>query len=280
MKRVLVVGENSYIGQAFAAFAKNKFALKIVSSRNEAWKDSRFANYDCVLHCAGIAHRTSSNEETEARYYEVNCDLAVAVAQQAKAEGVGQFIFLSSASVYGSGYSAITSDAVPLPDNFYGMSKLKAEQELARLASGDFKLCIVRPPMVYGRDCKGNFPKLAKLAKRAPLFPDYPNQRSMIYIENLCSFIGILIDNGKEGLFLPQNHEYVNTTELVKLIAKCYGRSMPTTKIFNPLIGLLSKRITVLGKLFGDLYYGKQGDEETYNIVDFTESVRRAVTEE
>ncbi|MDR0221475.1 MAG: NAD-dependent epimerase/dehydratase family protein [Lachnospiraceae bacterium] len=276
MKKVLVVGENSYIGQAFAAFAHDKYEVKMVSSRNEAWKNTSFAGYDCVLHCAGIAH-ASRNPQMEALYYQVNCDLAVAVAGQAKAEGARQFILLSSILVYGSQHSEIDDDTVPKPDDFYGLSKLKAEQELAKLASDDFQLCLVRPPMVYGQGCKGNFPRLAKLAKRIPFFPDYPNKRSMIYIENLCCFLDNIIDKGNGGIYKPQNKEYVNTSELVKCMAACYGRRMRTTKFFNPCIRLLAKRMTVLGKLFGDLYYSRQGDEDSYNVVDFADSIKKTI---
>jgi UDP-glucose 4-epimerase len=277
MKKVLVIGENSYIGRAFAAFAKDKQEVKMVSSRNDVWKEKSFAAYDCVLHCAGIAH-ASRKPQMEALYYQVNCELALAVAKQAKAEKVRQFIFLSSILVYGSNHSEINSETLPQPDDFYGRSKLKAEQELAKLASDDFKLCIIRIPMVYGRDCKGNFPRLAKLAKKTPLFPNYPNKRSMIYIENLCCFVSDLIDNNAEGIFRPQNKEYVNTSELVRCLADCHGRRLLTTSFFNPLIRLLAKKMTVFSKLFGDLYYDKQGDEEKYNIVDFTASIKRTIT--
>lgn len=279
MKRVLVVGENSYIGKSFAAFAKDKYDVSMVGSRNDAWKDRDFTGYDSILHCAGLAH-ASRDPRMETLYYQVNCDLAVAVAKKAKAEKVGQFIFLSSILVYGSHPSEIDSDTLPKPDDFYGLSKLKAEQELAKLADGDFKLCLVRPPMVYGPGCKGNFPKLAQLAKKTPLFPAYPNRRSMIYIDNLCCYLSHLLDRNAEGVGCPQNSEYVNTSELVKLLAAGQGKRVRTTKLFNPVIQPLAKRLSVFSKLFGDLYYRKQGNEETYNVVDFSDSIKLTITRE
>jgi UDP-glucose 4-epimerase len=206
--------------------------------------------------------------------------LAVAVAERAKADKVGQFVFLSSILVYGSNHAEIDNQTAPGPDDFYGMSKLKAEQELEKLADDDFKLCLVRPPMVYGPGCKGNFPRLAKLAKRTPLFPDYPNRRSMIYIENLCCFISNLFDSGSGGIYQPQNKEYVNTTELVKRLAMCYDKRMLTTRFFNPTIRLLVRHVSVFSKLFGDLYYHQQGDEATYNIVGFADSIKQTITGE
>jgi UDP-glucose 4-epimerase len=276
MKKVLVIGDDSYIGMSFEAFAKDKFGIKMVSSRNGAWKDVDFSGYDSVLHCAGIAH-ISRDPKMKSLYYEVNCDLTVNVALKAKESNVRQFVFLSSMLVYGSRNTEIDKETIPNPDNFYGGSKLKAEQGLQKLADSNLKLCVIRPPMVYGKRCKGNFPRLVKLARKMPLFPDYPNKRSMIFIDNLCNFICGLIDNKNDGVFLPQNSEYVCTTELVRAIRKCYGKWLRTTKVFNPAIRFLVKRMSVFNKVFGDLCYVKQGNEGEFEVVGFEESVKRSI---
>ena len=272
MKRVIVIGDDSYIGKSFEETAKDRYEIKMVSSRNDAWREVDFTGYDSILHCAGIAH-VKQSKEMESLYYEINCDLAVDVAEKAKNEGVRQFIFLSSMAIYGTAKSEIDINIMPNPNkgDFYGGSKLKAEQELQRLVDDNFILCIVRPPMVYGKGCKGNFQKLVKLVKICPIFPDYPNKRSMIYIDNLCSFFCSLIDSEDSGVFLPQNSKYVNTTQLVRNIK---GGRVITTRLFNPLIQLLVKRVSTFDKLFGDLYYVKQGDEDDFNIVEFEESVK------
>jgi UDP-glucose 4-epimerase len=272
MKRVLIIGKNSYIGRSFKDFAENKFNIKIISSRNGEWKNEDFTGYDSILHCAGIAHVTH-NPKMESLYYKINCDLPVETAEKAKSEGVRQFIFLSSILVYGSRNSQIDSETLPNPDNFYGGSKLKAEQTLKKLETKDFKLCTVRLPMVYGKGCKGNFPKLLKLAEITPIFPDYQNKRSIIYIDNLCEFLCGLVDGESNGVFLPHNKKYMNTTELVKFIKSHDSKRVIITKLLNPAINLLMKRVSVFEKLFGDLYYAKQGNENNYNIVEFEESV-------
>jgi UDP-glucose 4-epimerase len=279
MKKVLVIGDNSYIGMSFEAYARDKLEIKMVSSRNNAWRDVDFTGYDSVLHCAGIAH-VKATKENEKLYYEINRDLAVDVAKKAKIEGVEQFVFLSSLYIYIYIYSSISeidSETPPNAGSVYGKSKLEAEQELQKLIDDNFKLCIIRPPMVYGKGCKGNFPKLVKLVKKTHVFPNFPNKRSMIYIENLCSFICGLIDDEKEGVFLPQNKEYVCTTELVRSIRECYGKRLKTMKLFNPVIRFFSKRMSVFNKLFGDLYYIKQGNENEYCVVGFEESIRRSL---
>ena len=272
MKKVLVIGKNSYIGKSFEWFTKYRYEIKMISSRGDTWKSVDFADYDSILNCAGIAH-IKAKKNMESLYYMVNCDLAVDIAEKAKRENAKQYIFLSSMAVYGTAVTEIDKDTLPNPNKggFYGGSKLKAEQELQKFADDNFKLCIVRPPMVYGKGGKGNFPKLVKLAKVMPIFPDYPNKRSMIYIDNLCKFLCSLIDNKNEGLFLPQNKEYVSTTELVRCIAECYGKRIVVTKLFNPLIRALMKRLVVLEKLFGDLCYVDVGNN--FDVVGFEESV-------
>ena len=276
MKKILIIGENSYIGSSFEAFAKDKYDIQVVSSLNDIWKSVDFTAYDSVLHCAGIVH-VKQNRKVESLYYKINCDLAVAVADKAKRENVKQFIFLSSMAVYGTAVTEIDKDTLPKPNkgDFYGNSKCKAEQELQKLADDNFKLCIVRPPMVYGKGCKGNFPRLVKLAKMTPIFPDYPNKRSMIYIDNLCKFFCELVDNNSNGIFLPQNKEYVRTTELVRCVAERYGKRIVMTKLFNPLIRVLVKRVSVLEKLFGDLCYKQEGN--TNDVVGFEEGVKKSI---
>ncbi|MCL2637211.1 MAG: NAD-dependent epimerase/dehydratase family protein [Oscillospiraceae bacterium] len=278
MKKILIIGDDSYIGMSFEAFARDKLEIKMVSSRNGAWREVDFRGFDSVLHCAGIAH-VKQKKKMQSLYYEINCDLAVDVAQKAKTDGAKKFVFLSTMAVYNTSASEINQDTLPNPNqkDFYGSSKFKAEQEIQKLACDNFKLCIIRPPMVYGEGCKGNFPKLVKLARKTPLFPNYPNKRSMIYIDNLCSFICGLIEDESDGIFLPQNGEYVNTTELVRAVRACYGKRLRTTKIFNPMIRFLSKRVSVFNKLFGNLSYIQSGNESGYNVIEFKDSIKKSI---
>ena len=264
MKKILIVGENSYIGRSFENFAKDKYEINIISSRNGLWRSVDFTGYDSILYCAGIAH-VKQKKRMQSLYYKINCDLTVEIFSKTQNSGVKQFIFLSSA--------AVLTEAKR--NDFYGGSKLKAEQELQKsVDGGGLNLCIVRPPMVYGKGCKGNFPKLVKLAKIMPVFPDYPNKRSMIYIINLCNFLCGLIDNNSAGIFQPQNKEYINTTELVRLIARSHGKNILTTKLFNPIISLFKNHVNALNKMFGNLTYEKTGYEEEYNIVEFEDSLK------
>lgn len=281
MKRVLITGKDSYIGDSVAQWlAKypDRYATNAIDMRDDSWREHDFSQYDGVLHVAAIAH-DRSRRATEDLYYRVNRDLATATAEKAKTEGVRQFIFMSSILVYGSrGFSqVINEDTPPNPGSVYGESKLQAEEGIRRLESDRFRVVIVRSPMVYGLGCKGNYSRLAKLARSLPVFPDFDNQRSMIHIDNLCEFIKLMIDNDESGLFFPQNREYVKTSEMVRLIAEAAGRNIRLIRAFNPVIRVLGPRVTVLGKVFGSLVYEMGMSEyiQDYRIRSLRESILR-----
>ena len=114
----------------------------------------------------------------------------------------------------GIGKSRVITQDTPLtPANFYGDSKVEAEEALQKLTDNSFKVAILRPPMIYGKGSKGNYPLLAKLARKLPFFPNVKNQRSMLYVGNLCKLIAEVILREKDGIFYPQNKEYVSPVE-------------------------------------------------------------------
>lgn len=259
MKKILITGANSYIGTSFEEWLKkypDDYRVDTVGTKNEEWKEKDFSGYDVVFHVAGIAH-VKETKKNAALYYKVNRDLAYEVAQKSKSCGVKQFIFLSSMSVYGMETGIIYRDTIPNPKNNYGKSKLQAEKLIELLQDEEFLVSILRPPMVYGKGCKGNYARLAKLAVKVPMFPNIENERSMIYIDNLSEFVRLLIDNGDSGMFFPQNEEYVCTSEMVKIIAEVYGKKIKFTRVFNPIIKMLGIKIELINKVFGNLVYDK-----------------------
>ena len=276
MKKVLIIGENSYIGDSFVRFAENRFDITIVNAMDSEWKKADFSQFDSVLNCAGIAH-VSQKKQMEPLYDKINGDLAEELARHCKEKGVKQFIFLSSILVYGSESGEITESTIPQPLCYYGKSKLRGEKLVAALNDENFRVCIVRPPMVYGPGCKGNFPRLVKLAQKTPIFPQIENKRSMIYIENLCSFFAQIIENESSGVFMPQNSEYVNTTHLVRTIRELQGRKMRETRLFNLPIKLTARFVSPLRKLFGSLIYSQC--DTSYNVIGFLESIDNSIFE-
>lgn len=304
VKKVLITGADSYIGETFSSYASNNYpALEVTSidMLDGSWKKADFSSYDIVYHVAGIAHADVGNvsEETKEKYYKVNTDLAVDVAEKAKAEGVKKFIFMSSMIVYGDSApygkkKVIDENTVPHPANFYGDSKLQADVAVRDLANDKFKVVVLRPPMIYGKGSKGNYPTLAKLAKKLPIFPKIENERSMLHIDNLCEFLCQIMlvkgveeveeKKGKENevVLIPQNAEWTKTSEMVREIGEVCGKRVRIVGILNPAVWLGSKVPGKIGglvnKAFGNSCYAHgvsvyEGID--YQKVDLKESIRR-----
>ncbi|HEM2748850.1 TPA: NAD-dependent epimerase/dehydratase family protein [Streptococcus suis] len=281
MKRVLITGANSYIGTSFEKYVKENnvdFEIDTLDLLNPKWDEFDFTPYDSIFHVAAIVHKNKKKINPDL-YFSVNRDLPVKLANIAKTQGVKQFVFLSSMSVYGNHYEEISFYTKEIPNTYYGKSKLEAEKLLEKLDSNSFKVVILRPPMVYGPNAKGNYSRLSKLSKILVVFPKVENQRSMIFIDNLLEFIVQIILREKKGVFFPQNAEYVNTSELLKLIGHVHGKKIYLTKLFNPFINLLFKFATIK-KIFGNLVYDKElsSYDFEYQIRRFEESIR--LTEE
>ena len=265
MKRILITGAGSYVGMSVEAYLNrwpDCFKVETMDMIDGSWREKSFSGFDVVFHVAGIVHREQAkNDPEQAQLYDrVNTQLAVETARKAKAEGVGQFIFMSSASVYGLtapfGKVVMISKTTSLaPVDNYGISKARAEEGLQTLADGKFKIAVLRPPMIYGKGCKGNYQTMAKLAKKLPVFPWVKNQRSMLYMENLAEFVRLVIEDGAEGVFCPQNDEYVCTSEMVNLIAHANGRGILLVKGFSWALKLLSPITGMVDKAFGSLCY-------------------------
>lgn len=274
VRKVLITGENSYIGNKLNSWLESdskEYTIIKKSVRNNKWREIDFSVFDVIVHVAGIAHQNIKDDQ-ETLYYKVNTELTIEIARKAKAEGVEQFIFISSMSIYGSSskigiMEKITRNTIPKPSNYYGDSKLLAEKGILPLQSKDFNIAILRPPMVYGKNSKGNYSVLSKFAKKAPIFPDIDNQRSMIHIDNLTEFIRLIIENKEKGIFFPQNSEYTKTSEMVKTIAEVNGRKIRLTPNFNFIIKLAAKKILLLNKIFGNLIYEKEISQYKINYI-------------
>lgn len=274
MKQILIAGAGSYIGISIEKLLGRypaDYGINTVDLKSETWRKQDFSEYDTVIYVAGIAHRKET-KKNKFLYYKVNRDLAIEVAQRAKKSGVKHFIIFSSMNVYGMVTGYITKNTVPNPQNSYGKSKLEADQEILKMEADDFTVAVLRPPMVYGKGCKGNYNGLIKIARKSPVFPDIHNKRSMIAIENLSFFVKEIIDKGKGGIFHPQNQEYVNTKEMVRKLAEVYGKNIHLIKVPEQVIKKIP--LTLLKKAFGDLVYEK---DDICSFVSFEESIKASV---
>lgn len=300
-KKVLIIGQNSYIGNSFKNYVgklsqleKNhrdgteigdigvvngcldscKLQIEAISARNNQWQSTDLSQYDAILHVAAIVHQKETEDKRQL-YIDVNEKLPVEIAKKAKQAGVKQFIFLSTMAVYGEVEGAITENTPLKPTTMYGKTKLAAEQQLQKLASDQFKITILRPPMVYGENCPGNYTRLKKLAKVLPIFPDVDNKRSMIHVDTLCQciveIIGQEIDlqdtalrgtdsqdtatSKKTEILHPQDKRPVKTTDLYVKLRSDMGKKTYTTKLFNGLVIVAKGKVGAVRKLFGSCYY-------------------------
>ena len=269
-KKILITGAGSYIGtslrQWLSAF-DSQYEVSELNMHGDQWKSHDFSKYDTIFHVAVIEHADTGkvSKEKKQLYYEVNRDLAAQTAQKAKASGVKQFIYMSSIIVYGEsakpfeGRRRITKMTRPQPANFYGNSKWQGERGVRALETPDFKVCILRPPMIYGTGSKGNYPMLAKIAAVTPVFPLVKNERSVLHIDHLCEFLRLIIDNEETGIFFPQDGFYADTSELVAQIADAHGKKVRLWKSLVPAVRLVSALPGRIGrtadKAFGSLSY-------------------------
>ena len=271
MKRVLITGAKSYIGESVRDYlmtTPDSYDVQIKDTIGWEPSVSDFVGFDVVFNVAGIAH-IKETKDNQHLYYEINRDLVIKIAKAAKDAGVKQFILLSTMSVYGMLVGKIDKNTPTNPINAYGKSKVEADEAIKELADDYFVFCCLRPPMVYGKGCKGNYQSLRKFALKSLLFPKIDNKRSMIYIDNLCEFVKVCIDSERGGLFFPQNSEYTNTSEMVKIIAETHGKNIKLTKAFNWSIRIMPGN--TVKKVFGDLVYEKVDTIDKYEL---NESIR------
>lgn len=267
MKKILILGANSYIGTSFHNYLTTKYPgqyqADIVSLRGDAWKALDWSGYDSVMNVTGKAHAdiSSLTEEQKQEYYAINCELAVEAAKKVIADGAAQYVYFSSIIVYGDSSNSrkpvrITADTEPAPSNFYGDSKWQAEQKLQELFGTEMRLtqpdatdesvsdsphtgtqlAILRLPMIYGPSCKGNYQTLVKIAQKLPLFPTYHNERSVLRIDHLCEYLRTLAESGEGGPFWPQEDAYRSTPDMVFELAQTSGHHMFRAGWMNPFV--------------------------------------------
>lgn len=284
MKKILITGVNSYIGTSFEKWiAQNpdKYIIDKISLRDERWKNRSFKDYDVVFHTAAIVHTKENDVDN---YFKINRDLTIDIAKKAKQEGVKQFIFLSTMGVYGVETGHITAETLPKPKTPYAKSKYEAEQFLLDINCVDFKVAILRPPIVYGKNCPGNYARLAKMARKLPVFPNIKNKRSMIYIDNLSEFIRLVVEHNVSSICFPQNNDYVNTPELVKIVADSHKKKLKITRLLNWAVKIGLELSETSRKVFGSFIYDKEmfggpgsvinGVKIDYEVVSFEQSIR------
>jgi len=259
MKRVLIFGKNSYIGNCLAEHLSRqseRYVASVFDSHIQPKKND-FIGYDALVYVAGVAHIKETNK-SKASYYIVNRDLAHEVALIAKSAALPHFIYLSSMSVYGLTKGHITINTPENPNTHYGRSKWEAERLINGLADERFTVTILRPPMVYGPNCKGNYRHLGNLAARVPIFPDWRNERSVVSVFSLCDSIERAIEDIRGGLLFPQDREYMDTSRTMVVLADSMGKRLRLSKKLTVLVPLLMRISRRARRMLSSLTYDRQ----------------------
>jgi len=190
------------------------------------WTDA-LVGVDVVIHLAARVHVMNDV------YRNANTLATIHLAEEAAKAGVKRFIYLSSIKVNGEETSfgqSYSEDSVPRPIDPYGVSKWEAELGLEKVCEQTgMQFVIIRPPLIYGPGVKANFQKLMGLVSKGLPLPlgAVHNQRSMLALDNLVSFISEATSNplAANKRFLLSDGEDVSTTQLLKLLAKGMGKS-------------------------------------------------------
>ena len=279
---VLIIGKNSYIGSNVKEWLENKgHSVVEFDVEHEAVTEEIFNGIDSVVHVAAIVHRKDVKDYD--LYKKINVDLPYSVACQAKKMGVKQMVFLSSMAVYEGGKTlkgkVVDQNTPCIPNTLYGRSKLEAEQVLKPLRDKTFKIAFIRPANVYGKGCRGAYmDKFKAIIKKLPVIPNaYQNvKQGMLYIDNLCELIRLIIDNKLDGVFPAQDKRPVSSVELMEQIALALGIKRKKSKFFGFPFKIF--RIGLVKKLYGGIAYDDEYallDAGDYQIVEFSEGIRQ-----
>lgn len=257
MNRILITGTQSFIGTNFRKLSRNQ-NIREVSLKEKLSETIDFKQFDIILHLAAIVHQSKKIPQQE--YFAVNRDLCITVAIDAKKAGVRHFIFLSTIKVYGNvnkGTDQWTEDSECYPDDAYGRSKYEAEIELRKLESPEFRVAIIRTPIVYGAGVSANILKLIKLIEKFPFLPfrDVNNNRHYTYVGNLIGFIDKIIEIRASGTFIVMDDSPISTTNLVQTIAHFMHRKLFLFRVPKLIIMAgIKLRPAIFDRLYGSFY--------------------------
>ena len=273
--KLLITGSSGFVGNYFINKHKNKYDIKTFSFLKNDINTLDCDDVKVVFHLSALVHQMGGASSKE--YERVNVTQTLELAKKAKESGVKQFVFMSTVKVYGEETDSVyTEKSICNPEDEYGESKLKAELELQKLEDEDFKVSIVRTPIIYGYGVKANIKNLVNLVNRVSILPfgNIENKRSMVYIGNLCHLVAEVISQQKAGIFLCADDEPLSTSKLIELIAKNLNKKMYLLKIpfFESLLKIIKP--SFYKRLYGSLEVDngitkeKLGLENPYSVED------------
>lgn len=281
MKNVLIIGANSFVGNAVAQWLtskhENEYSVDIVDAIDDKWMTADFSKYDVVYQVAGIAHVLHETEEMRNLFFSVNAELTERIAKHAKECGVKQYIFMSTKAVYASFVPVIDENTPTNPPKLYGASKLDGENRLLKLKDDNFHVSLLRVPSIYGKNAAGSYYKLFKKVDKMWIFPAFRNERSLIYIDNFCEFIHLVISRELYGILVPQDANYVSTSDIVRVAAKVKGKKILFDYISWPFIWIGIRCSKKIKKAFGSTVFKHNYsiNDMDYYVTNFEEAIKK-----
>lgn len=285
--RVLIVGKNSYIGNHIDEWLSAKgidvIQLDVLTPE---WKTFDYGSFDAIVHVAGIVHRPDCQDWN--LYKSVNCDMPIEIATMAKKQGVKTYVYFSTMGVYDAKKSLkgcvidCNTPVINDSNSMYGRSKLMAEERLNELRDECFDIAIVRPPSVYGKDCKGGYiTGFKSLASKLPFIPKAYEEakQSFIYIDNLSECVRLILENHLNGIFCPQDDEIPNANRLLEVICNGIGKKYRPSSFLGVLLRMFSF-VPLVNKAYGGISYSRELSDISgmnYKVVSFEEGMRRTV---
>lgn len=283
--KILIIGKNSYIGNHLDEWCSNQghevYQLDVLTID---WENYDYSSYNTIVHVAGIVHQPNCKDES--LYHQANTVLPIEIASRAKQQGVRSYVFLSTMAVFGTkkrlNKNIITSNTPTTPIGLYGKSKLAAEEGLLRLQDSCFNVVIVRPPNVYGKNCKGGYISgFVKVVRWLPVIPVAYTEvkQSILFIDNLCEFIRLAIEQKRHGVFMPQDERTVSAVDIVTTIAKVLGKNLRSSRILG-IGAYLGCFVPVIQKGYGGVEYDmtlSNVDGMDYVVVPFEEAMKRTI---
>ncbi len=284
MKKLLITGSSGFVGSYFINKYKEKYNIKTFSFLKDNINTLDCNTIDVVFHLSALVHQMGGASAEE--YEKVNVTQTLELAKKAKESGVKHFIFMSTVKVYGEETSNVyTETTICNPEDEYGKSKLKAELELSKLEDENFKISILRTPIIYGYGVKGNIKNLVNLVNKISVLPfgKIENKRSMVYIGNICHLVDEIITQQKEGIFLASDDEPLSTSRLIELIAENLDKKVYLIKIpfFESLLKILKPSFHK--RLYGSLEVDNSITKEKLNLTNpysVEEGIRLMLNEE
>src|SRR5574344_959985 len=267
MKKLLISGSNGFVGSYFIKKYKDKYDIKTFSFLKDDINSLDYSDIDVVFHLSALVHQMDGASCEE--YERVNVTQTLQLSKKVKENGVKKFVFMSTVKVYGEETdSKYSENSICKPEDEYGKSKLKAELELQKLEDKDFKVSIIRTPIVYGYGVKANIKSLINLVNKVPLLPfgKIENKRSMVYIGNLCHLVDEVITQEKSGIFLASDDQPLSTSRLIELVAKKLDKKVYLVKIpfFESLLKILKPSFHK--RLYGRLEVDNSITKEKLNL--------------